>query len=67
MIDHLENGYLAQPCDSDDLTRGIEWVLGGKERWHSLSAKARKKVETNYSIENIAKKYIELYESILSN
>jgi len=67
MIDHKLNGYLAKPLDSNDLARGIEWVLEDKLRWENLSKNARKKVEENFSIKIVAKKYEDLYKNILEN
>jgi len=36
MIDHRHNGYLTQPFDTEDLARGIHWILGsdtGRGHW----------------------------------
>ena len=30
MIDHLENGYLAKPFHSENLAKGIDWILSNK-------------------------------------
>lgn len=65
MIDHQQNGYLAEPYDSEDLAKGIEWCIKHNED-HHLSNNARKKVEENYSMEIVAKKYMDLYNSIYS-
>jgi glycosyltransferase involved in cell wall biosynthesis len=66
MIEHQRNGYLARPFDTDALSLGISWVLSDQERWRSLSLNARKKVEIEYTLERQSKKYIELYEDIIS-
>ena len=64
MIDHKKNGYLAQPFDSSDLAKGIEWVLYHSDTSELLSA-ARKKVHENFDSRVVVKKYIALYEKIL--
>lgn len=65
MIDHLENGYLAAPFNSDDLADGIQWVLESEERHKSLSKHARQSVEKRFSLQAIANKYLDLYLDIL--
>jgi glycosyltransferase involved in cell wall biosynthesis len=32
MVDHRHNGYLTQPFDTEDLARGIHWILGSDAR-----------------------------------
>ena len=64
MIDHQVNGYLAKEKDSEDLARGIRWCLDNNKEGF-LSAAARQKVLENYTIENIGKQYVELYEKIV--
>ena len=43
LIDHKKNGYLAYPQDSNDLLKGIEWVLNNNE-YDQLSLNSRSKV-----------------------
>lgn len=63
IIDHKENGYLAEYKNADDLARGIEWVL--KENKDNILGKnGRKKAESNYDISVVAKKYVEIYRRI---
>lgn len=65
LIDHGENGYLVRPFESEDLAKGIAWILEDDERWKKLSQKARNKVFKNFDINIVANKYINLYEKIL--
>jgi glycosyltransferase involved in cell wall biosynthesis len=65
MIDHLENGYLATPFNSDDLADGIQWVLESEERHNLLSRHARKSVQKRFSIKKVANSYLNLYREIL--
>lgn len=64
MIDHKENGYVANYKDSKDLATGISWLLQEAD-YNSLSENARKKVLEHYCEDVVAKQYIELYKSIL--
>jgi glycosyltransferase involved in cell wall biosynthesis len=64
MIDHEENGYLPKPFDTDDLARGIEWVLDHPQ-YNDLCVNARKKVVENFDAKIVAEKYIALYREIL--
>lgn len=66
IIEHKKTGYLAKPFDSEDLARGIKWVLEDNERWDKLSQQSRQKVENEFSIKIIAEKYVELYKEILN-
>lgn len=61
-IDHKVNGYLAEPYDSEDLARGIAYILEDEERWQQMSRAARKKAEECFNEERIAQEYIKVYE-----
>jgi glycosyltransferase involved in cell wall biosynthesis len=65
LIDHEHNGYLAHPYEPADLARGIAWVLEDEDRWKSLSALARHKVEREFAVEKVAERHITLYKEIL--
>jgi glycosyltransferase involved in cell wall biosynthesis len=65
IIQHKVNGYLASPFDSQDLAKGIEFLLDKDDE--ALSAVARDSVLSRYSYEKISKLYLELYSEILSN
>ena len=65
MIDHKTNGYVANYKDAEDLANGICWVLE-KANYEQLSQNARQKVVENYSEDVVAKRYLTLYKSLLS-
>lgn len=65
MIDHLKNGYVAEYKSSDDLARGIHWVLSEADH-QSLSNEAMKKVNQCYSQYAVAMKYIEAYNQAMA-
>lgn len=64
MVDHRENGYLADRGDNTGLARGIEWVLNHPHP-EELSDRARLKILTCFTIEGVAKQYLGLYRSLM--
>jgi glycosyltransferase involved in cell wall biosynthesis len=65
MIEHQNNGYLAQAFKIEDLANGITWVLENKERHEKLSYRAREKTEQEFALEIQARRYSSLFEQIL--
>ena len=65
MIEHQQNGYLAQPYQIDDLVRGIIWTLENGERQQKLSHRAREKAEQEFALEIQARRYQSLFSKIL--
>jgi glycosyltransferase involved in cell wall biosynthesis len=65
MIEHKRNGYLATPFKPLDLAAGIDWVLTNPN-YESLRRNAREKVIREFESSLVAKKYIRLYNQILS-
>jgi len=64
MIDHKQNGYLAEPFSTSDLACGIEWILDAEDN-NKLGENARSKVMTCFDSSVVAEKYINLYKNIL--
>jgi len=64
LVDHLQNGYLAEYRSAEDLAKGIDFVLSSTEA-NKLSSAARNKVVSNFSNEIVAAKYKALYQSLL--
>ena len=58
MIDHLQNGYVAQHKDVNDLAEGIQYVLT-----HDMREAALHKAASAYGETHVAQKYINVYES----
>jgi len=65
IIDHKENGYLAESYDSSDFATGILWILEDGQRWKSLSDRARSKAVDFFSCEVVGKQHNDLYDEIL--
>jgi glycosyltransferase involved in cell wall biosynthesis len=67
LIDHEQNGYLAQPFEPTDLARGIAWVLENDGRRNELATQARRKIEKTFALENVAGRYVALYRELLGH
>ncbi|MES2274559.1 MAG: glycosyltransferase [Bacteroidota bacterium] len=65
MIDHLQNGYLAEYKSPVDFAAGISFVLNSNAP-AALANNARNKVLQNFTNEIVAEKYIDLYRSLLN-
>lgn len=65
IVKHQETGWLAEAFNTDDLARGIHWVLEDEERLATLGERARRYAEQNFAASVIAEKYRALYESVL--
>lgn len=66
VVEHCGCGYLAKPYDSEDLARGIAWVLEDEDRHKTLSAQARRKAEDDFCLAKGAQRYAELYREVFS-
>jgi len=64
LVEHGRTGYLARAFEIDDLTEGISWVLDDADRLKRLSIQARQKVEDEFSLERVARRYMELYTTL---
>ncbi len=65
-ISHLENGYVARYCDSDDLAEGIVWTLYKADR-DAVRKSCVQKVAQCYSQQSVAKRYYDLYEDLCNH
>jgi glycosyltransferase involved in cell wall biosynthesis len=66
LIHHYKNGYLAQPFSTDDLCKGIVWVIEDSERHHSLSIYAARKAEEKFDYPQITEQYKKLFNNVLN-
>jgi glycosyltransferase involved in cell wall biosynthesis len=66
MIEHHENGYLAQPYKTEDLAQGIAWVIENNERQKKLSERAREKAQQEFTLKIQARRYLSLVSEILA-
>lgn len=65
MVDHLQNGYLAELKSAQGIADGVNELLF-KSDSRQLSDNTRRKVLDNYTNEKVAQPYIELYRSVLN-
>ncbi len=63
MIDHLQNGYVAQYKSAEDFADGIYRTLTSPD-YPLLAEQAARKAVTHYSENIVAKQYIDLYMKI---
>ena len=64
MIDHQQNGYLANELDCEDMAKGIQWCIEHNTEG-ALSRNSLEKVMNNYTIDIVSKQYKQLYQSII--
>ena len=64
MINHKGNGYLARAFDTKDLAEGVDWVLNEGDS-KKLSDNARNFILTECTLEIQAKRYHEIYKSMI--
>jgi glycosyltransferase involved in cell wall biosynthesis len=67
IVEHQKSGWLAAAFDTDDLARGIQWILEDKQRHQFLCHEARISAELKYNPQKIASMYADLYRNIISN
>ncbi|MDZ4699285.1 MAG: glycosyltransferase family 4 protein [Rhodothermales bacterium] len=65
MIAHQENGYLAEPFDTDDLAAGLAWVLEDAVRAAILAQAARRTALASFTIELQARDTAALYRRLI--
>jgi len=65
MVKHLENGYIAEYQNAEDLATGIEWLYQD-ENAPEIQKEARKSILMHFSEAVIAEKHLNLYQSILN-
>lgn len=66
MITHKANGYLADNLCSENLAKGIKWILSDHENLDKLSEASRRIACESFSLENQAQAYARLYEEAVN-
>jgi glycosyltransferase involved in cell wall biosynthesis len=67
IVNHQNNGYLAQPFEIEDLAKGIAWVLKDSDLLLQLRHQARRKAEREYALEIQANRYLSLFQEVLEH
>lgn len=65
MIEHKINGYLSTPFDTEDLAKGVKWVLEDSERYAALKKCSRETAVSKFSYEIQANSYASLFEDLI--
>ncbi len=65
IITHQVDGYKAKPFVSEDIAKGIRWVLNN-DYHNNLRSAARRKVVNLFDNKIIAAQYVDLYEQLLN-
>ncbi|SHN17943.1 glycosyltransferase [Mucilaginibacter sp. OK098] len=65
MVEHLQNGYLAEFKSATDFAAGIHYALKPEHK-ENLAANARQKVLNTFTNEKVAEQYMAVYNSILN-
>lgn len=65
IVEHYQTGYRAECFSSEDLARGILWVLEDEERWQQLSKQSCHQVQTKFSFAAQSSEYLQLYQELL--
>lgn len=66
IVDHEKNGYLAHPFAPESLANGINWVLTNPDNTQTLSQAARQKVTSTFSLPEVVKQHLAIYERQLT-
>jgi len=64
---HHVSGYLADPYSSEDLAKGIQWVLEDADRYAVLSAAARARAVSLWSSEVVVPQYMRVYKAAIES
>lgn len=67
VVEHLVTGYLAQPYLSEDLARGIHWVLEDAGRHVQLGAAARERAVRLWSPGVVVPKYLAVFQDAIDH
>lgn len=65
VIEHQNNGYLAEPFDVEDFAKGIDFVLADAERYDLLAANGLNTIHAGFTSTYEAGQYLKLYEELL--
>ena len=66
MINHKENGYLAELANVKDLAEGIDWVLQ-HDNYNEICRNGRQKIINSFESNLVAEKYLNLYQNLKHN
>ncbi len=65
MIDHNQNGYLAQPFLSAEMANGIDLLIDNPDLCRRMGSIARQKIASEFNVQSVSRQYMQLYQSII--
>ena len=65
MIEHMINGYLAEPNSYKDLANGIITFINDPDLMNEMKAKCREKALKLFDNDEVANRYLRVYENLL--
>jgi glycosyltransferase involved in cell wall biosynthesis len=65
IVTHQQTGWLSPAFDTNDLARGIAWVLQDLTRWQVLSGAARQQALERFSPEVVTQQYLAVYRQAI--
>jgi len=65
VVEDDTTGYLAEAYSSEDLAKGIAWVLGDAEPHAQLGAQARARAVRLWSPDVVVPQYLEVYQAAI--
>tara|TARA_Y100000741_G_scaffold296057_1_gene236729 strand:- start:557 stop:1759 length:1203 start_codon:yes stop_codon:yes gene_type:complete len=65
IVSHKSNGYVVNNFSSNELKQGIDWIFDDDNNRSNFGKNARNKAE-EFDSKKVAKKYIDLYKTILN-
>lgn len=66
IVSHKKSGYLAEAFNTEDLAKGIVWVLDNYRKFE-LSSQARIEAVEKFSPQVVIEKYVEIYKKVISD
>jgi glycosyltransferase involved in cell wall biosynthesis len=66
-VDHERTGFLAKGYDTDELAKGIAWILEDQDRYHQLSALARAKALSEWAPQLVVDRYLDVYRQAIDH
>ncbi len=64
IIEDGVSGFLAPERDVDVLTEKLEFLMKNPHRWEEISKQARRKIETEYDVQQLKQQLVEKYKRV---
>lgn len=64
-VEEGKNGFIIPPHSPKEIAKALDLLIQSKDLRERMGAYSRKKAENEYDVEEVAKKHLEIYESLL--